>query len=208
MKIHVNTVPSGELDYGWYVGGRPAYGNRLWDICERVRSVSAETVFFAALAREPGAWVVFAQDIIGRDESSMRPARGTVAIEVPDTEADAQAKARRILREWLLPDGRMLGTIKRFVDVSGEEVKADVPALLAQIASIAADDSKIAIRRCRQEGGRIVERIAKDRSNFDALRRDAARFANDREFPDEPGVQFLFTNTPYSEDPHSPDALP
>lgn len=208
MKIFMNTVPSGELDYGWYVGGRPPYEKRLWDVCERVRSVSAETAFFASLAREPNAWVVFAQDIVGRDEFTMRPARGTVAIEVSDSEPDAQAKARRLLREWLLPEGKLLDAIRRHVDVSGEQVKADMPALLAEVARIAADDSGIAILRCPLEGGRILQRIAKDRSNFDSLRRDAAQFVNDREFPDEPGVQFLFTNTPYSENPRSLDVLP
>ena len=207
MKIYINTVPSGESDYGWYVGGRPPYADKLCDICEHVAAVSAEAAFFAALSREQGAWIVFVQDIIGRDLRTMRPARGTIAIEIPDSDTNAAEKARRLLYTWLLPNGKLLNVIKRFVDVSGDEVKADMPSLLGAVEAMGTDSS---VKLCESSMPqmRIIKRIDKTRSNIDSLRTESAKFVADHSFLKSSGVQFLFTNSAYSLCPDSYDAMP
>ena len=210
MKIFVNTTPSvdeleGETEYGWHVGGRPAYGDRLSDICGH--AITADIAFYAALSREPSSWVVFIQDIIGRDLAKIRPARGTIAIEISDSDANAAEKARRLLHAWLLPGGGLLAAIKSHVDVSGEEVKADMPALLAKADAIGTDPS-IALGATPLPQRRTIRRIAKDLSNIASLRREAAEFVAGHSFPAEPGVHFLFTHSAYSADPRSCDAMP
>ena len=207
MKIFINTVPSGMSDYGWYVGGRPPYADRLCDICEHVAAVTADAAFFAALSREEGAWVVFVQDIIGRDLMTQRPARGTVAIEIPCSDKNASAKARRLLRSWLLPDGKLLEAVKRLVDVSGEEVKADMPALVAAADAIASDTS-VALKSSPMPLERVVFRIDRSRTNIDSLRRDSAQFVSEHSLADASGVQFLFTNSAYSSRQGAYDAMP
>lgn len=210
MKIFVNTVPSGSLDYGWYVGGRPEYADRLWNVCEPVRSVTAATpadAFFAALAREPGKWVLFLQDVVGRDRNSNRPARFTFAIEISDADSRAREKARRLLGAWLHPVFLLPKIFAQFIDNSGEEVVADEAKLLAAAEDVAGSE-KIPLDSLPLGPDRIWKHLSRDRSNFDELREEACQFVDDHEFPDAPGVHFLFTNAPYSCKPSSPDALP
>ena len=207
MKIFVNTVPSGESDYGWYIGGRPPYADRLCDVCERVAAVTADTAFFAALSKEGTTWVVFLQDIIGRDIRTNRPARGTIAIEIPDSETKSLEKARRLLCSWLQPNGRLLQVIKDNVETTGEEVTTNMPAFLAAVESIATDPS-ISLGNAPQPQERTIHRISQSRTNVDSLRREAAKFVAEHTFSTAGGVQFLFTNFAYSSQPGSYDALP
>ena len=207
MKIFINTVPSGESDYGWYIGGRPPYADRLCDVCEHVAAVTADTAFFAALSRENSAWVVFVQDIIGRDVRTNRPARGTVAIEISDSDSNAEEKARRLVCSWLQPNGHLLLAIKDNVDTSDEEVKADIPALLAAVEKIGVDSS-ISLGNAPQPQNRTIRRISQSRDNVDSLCSDAAKFVAEHSFSAESGVQFLFTNFAYSSRADSYDALP
>ncbi len=206
MKIFVNTVPSGSPDYGWYVGGRPDYADRLWKICDPVRSISAGNAYFAALARESGKWILFLQDVVGRDNDSNRPARFTFAIEIPDSDSHAQDKARRLLVAWLHPLS-LLPTLTQFIDISGTEVVADEAKLLA-----AAKDVATAEVQWLEDGpspaSRTWLRISRNRSNRDELRDRAWRFVAEHKFPTARGVHFLFTNAPYSCNSSSADALP
>ena len=207
MKIYINTVPSGESDYGWYIGGRPLYADRLCDVCEHIAAVTANAAFFAALSREESAWVVFVQDIIGRDNRTNRPARGTIAIEIPDSDSNAEEKARRLVCSWLQPNGRLLLAIKDNVDTSGEEVKADMLALLAAVEKIGTDSS-VSLGNVPQPQKRTIYRISRSRENVESLRTDAAKFVAGHSFSATSGVQFLFTNFAYSSQADSYDALP
>ena len=207
MKIYINTLPSGGLDYGWYIGGRPRYADRLYSVCEHTEAISAECTFFAALSKEGSDWVVFVQDIIGTDMGTVRPAQGTVAIEIPDSGQNALDKAKRLLCSWLHPKGRLLKTVKENVDISGDAVKADMPALLAAVEKIGADSS-ISLGNAPQPQNRTIRRISQSRDNVDSLRSDAAKFVAEHSFSAESGVQFLFTNFAYSSRADSYDALP
>lgn len=207
MKIYVNTLPSGGLDYGWYVGGRPRYADRLYTVCEHTEAISAEYTFFAALSKEGSDWVVFAQDIIGTDVGSVRPAQGTIAIEIPDSDKNALDKAKRLLGSWLQPNGRLLKVIKDNVDISGDAVKADMPALLAAVEKIG-NDSSISLGNAPQPQRRTIRRISQSRDNVESLRADAAIFVAGHSFSATNGVQFLFTNFAYSSYADSYDALP
>jgi len=207
MRIFVNTVPSGESDYGWYIGGRPPYADRLCDVCEHVAAVAADTAFFAALSKEGSTWVVFVQDIIGRDVRTNRPARGTIAIEIPDSDSTAAEKSRRLLCSWLQHNGRLLQAIKDNIDTSGDEVKANMPALLAAVEKIGTDSS-ISLGNAPQPQRRTIRRISQSRDNVESLRADAAKFVAGHSFLQTSGVQFLFTNFAYSSRPDSYDVLP
>lgn len=207
MKIFVNTVPSGESDYGWYIGGRPSYADSLCDVCEHVAAVTADAAFFAALSHENSAWVLFVQDIIGRDVRTNRPARGTIAIEIPDSDSKAGEKSRRLLCSWLQPNGRLLQAIKDNIDTSGEEITANMPVLLAAVEKIGTDSS-ISLGNAPQPQNRTIRRISQSRDNVVSLRSDAAEFVAGHSFPATSGVQFLFTNFAYSSQASSYDALP
>lgn len=207
MKIFVNTVPSGESDYGWYIGGRPPYADRLCDVCEHVAAVTADAAFFAALSHENAAWILFVQDIIGRDVRTNRPARGTIAIEIPDSDSKAGEKSRRLLCSWLQPNGRLLQAIKDNIDTSGEEITANMPKLLAAVEKIGTDLS-ISLGNAIQPQKRTIRRISQSRDNVVSLRSDAAKFVADHLFSGMSGVQFLFTNFAYSSQASSYDALP
>ena len=207
MKVYINTLPSGGLDYGWYVGGRPRYADRLYAVCEHTEAISAEYTFFAALSKEGSDWVVFVQDIIGTDVGSVRPAQGTVAIEIPDSDKNALDKAKRLLASWLQPNGRLLNAIKDNVDISGDAVKADMPALLAAVEKIGTDSS-VSLGNAPQPQKRTIQRISQSRDNVESLRADAAKFVAGHLFSATNGVQFLFTNFAYSSHADSYDALP
>ena len=207
MKIFVNTVPSGEADYGWYVGGRPDSAGSLWKICEPVRAVTADTAFFAALSHEPGKWVLFLQDVVGRDSFTNRPARFTFAIEIPDSAPNAQDQARRLLSAWLHPVFLLPKILTQFIDISGTEIKAAEEKLLAAAQDVA-DNSPATLDHQPIGASRIWKRLSNDRSNLSELRNEASLFVDAHAFPSTGGVQFLFTCAPYSSNPLSPDAIP
>lgn len=207
MKIYINTLPSGGLDYGWYIGGRPRYADRLYAICERTEAISADCAFFAALSKEGSDWVVFVQEIIGIDLGTVRPAQGTVAIEIPDSGQNSLDKAKRLLCSWLQPNGGLLKAIKGNVDISGDAVKVNMTALLAAVEKIGSDSS-ISLGNIPQPQRRTIRRISQSRDNVELLRADAAKFVAAHSFSAAGGVQFLFTNFAYSSQVGSYDALP
>ena len=205
MKISINTVPSGHADYGWYFGGRPAWVASLDNLCDPVHAATSDKAFFAALESAPGGWRLLLQDCIGTDTFTRRPARATVAIEIPSSAPGSADCARRLLVSWLDPAGRLLPLVKTCVDVSSDTVRVDERALYDGVALIG---SGTTLASAPPSASRIVRRLAPDASNAAALRREAAGFVSSHGFPHSSGVQFLFSFAPYSTDPASRDALP
>lgn len=205
MKISINTVPSASDDYDWYFGERPDYAGDIWNICERVRASIASKCFFAALHKQPGAWCLFLQDIIGRDRHSNRPARGTISIEIPDDSPQAEGKARNLLAAWLTPNSPLLAIFKNNVDVSSETVVVKGGDLYDGVEKLTAGET---LYDGSLPSRRLLYRVSEDLSNINELRTYASRFVRRYKFGDQPGVHFLFTLCPYSAIPGDIDMLP